>query len=364
MSVKRVIISGYYGFNNFGDEAILYSLLEGLQRMDLPLEIVVLSADPRLTGRTYGVAAGERWPLPKVLRAMMGADYLITGGGSLLQDVTGIKSIPYYLGLTYLARRRGAKNILFAVGVGPIGRSWLGKLTRMFVDRMDFVSVRDNHSRDLLQRLSIEKEIHLFPDPVFTLTPPSCVSSKEILAGEGICDQGPYIVIAPRTSPGAEENPAIWVDIIAKLQKRYRHNIILWPLHHQQDMSLCQSIAKMTCGVSVLEANYSPLRILALLKSVDLVLGVRYHALVLGAVAGCALLGVSYDPKVNSLLKQLGLPHDLHLHALTSEQVLAGVDLILNNLAKEKRDLQERTLALAKKARAGFARLEALLRGE
>ncbi len=362
--MKRVIISGYYGFNNFGDEAILYSLLEGLQRMDLPLEIVVLSADPCLTGRTYGVSARQRWPLSKVLQAMQGADYMITGGGSLLQDVTGFKSIPYYLGLTYFARRRGAKNILFAVGVGPIRRGWLGKLTKMFLNRLDYVSVRDSQSRDLLQRLAVQKEIHLLADPVFTLTPPHKESSKEILAGEGIDAKGPYIVIAPRTFPGAEEDPLIWVDIITNLQKKYEHNIILWPLHPQQDMSLCQSIAEKTYRVSILEASYSPLRILDLLKSVDLVLGVRYHALVLGAVAGCALLGVSYDPKVNSLLKQLGLPHELQLKSLAVEHVLAEVEVILNNPMREKEELKKRTLALANKALVGFNSLEKLLRGE
>ena len=50
---KRVVISGYYGFGNFGDEAILALLIERLKKMGL--EVVVLSSNPRKTSMDYFV---------------------------------------------------------------------------------------------------------------------------------------------------------------------------------------------------------------------------------------------------------------------------------------------------------------------
>ena len=49
--MKKILISGYYGFDNFGDEAILKVLLEKLKDCD----VTVLSANPRKTFDTYGV---------------------------------------------------------------------------------------------------------------------------------------------------------------------------------------------------------------------------------------------------------------------------------------------------------------------
>ena len=44
---KNVLISGYYGDKNFGDEAILYVLVQKLR--DVAKNICVLSSDPKYT---------------------------------------------------------------------------------------------------------------------------------------------------------------------------------------------------------------------------------------------------------------------------------------------------------------------------
>ncbi|MGB9905625.1 MAG: hypothetical protein ACPLQO_13305, partial [Desulfotomaculales bacterium] len=108
----RVVISGYYGFSNLGDEAVLLAMLNALQKHwretngggeGGKLEIVVLSNDSARTKEAYGVEAVNRWQLGEIFRVVRGADLLISGGGSLLQDVTGLKSLLYYLGVVWLA---------------------------------------------------------------------------------------------------------------------------------------------------------------------------------------------------------------------------------------------------------------------
>ena len=45
----KVLLSGYYGFYNIGDEAILKSIIEALRNEDPNIDIVVLSNDVEYT---------------------------------------------------------------------------------------------------------------------------------------------------------------------------------------------------------------------------------------------------------------------------------------------------------------------------
>nr|WP_316046858.1 polysaccharide pyruvyl transferase family protein [Planococcus glaciei] len=100
----RIVLSGYYGFDNVGDEAILYAIIQSLKEYYPEIGIVVLSNKPEKTARTYGVEAVNRWNVAEVAKAIKAADGLISGGGSLLQDETGRKSIPYYAGVMKIAQ--------------------------------------------------------------------------------------------------------------------------------------------------------------------------------------------------------------------------------------------------------------------
>ena len=54
--MKRIVVSGYYGAKNAGDEAMLAAMLEVLGDLDPELHITVISADPADTRRRHGVA--------------------------------------------------------------------------------------------------------------------------------------------------------------------------------------------------------------------------------------------------------------------------------------------------------------------
>ena len=89
----RILISGYYGFNNAGDEAILKSIIIALRDVNPTIDIVVLSNDVEHTKKTYNVDAINRWNIFKIYSELRKSDGLISGGGSLLQDVTSSRPI-------------------------------------------------------------------------------------------------------------------------------------------------------------------------------------------------------------------------------------------------------------------------------
>ncbi len=93
----KILISGYYGFNNIGDESILRTVIDNLREKLKDIDITVLSQDPAQTSEKYGVKAARRMSLWDILRCVWRCDLLLSGGGSLLQDATSGRSILYYL---------------------------------------------------------------------------------------------------------------------------------------------------------------------------------------------------------------------------------------------------------------------------
>ena len=84
---RRILMSGYYGFNNSGDEAILTTIYENICKMDKNIHITVLSRDPKETTQKYGFKdVVSRFDFFKVLYEIKKCDILLSGGGSLLQD--------------------------------------------------------------------------------------------------------------------------------------------------------------------------------------------------------------------------------------------------------------------------------------
>ena len=80
---KKILLSGYFGYDNLGDEAILYSIVEELKKID-DVELVALSGNPQKTTEKFGIYAVERMKLFPVLKELSRCDIFLSGGGSLL----------------------------------------------------------------------------------------------------------------------------------------------------------------------------------------------------------------------------------------------------------------------------------------
>lgn len=121
---KNICISGYYGFDNFGDEIILKILVENIKDNN----ITVFSSNPNKTKQELNVNSVHSFNIKEIIKSIAKCDYLISGGGSLLQDVTSKKSLIYYLCIIALAQLFRKKTIIFAQGLGricfsvPLGR--------------------------------------------------------------------------------------------------------------------------------------------------------------------------------------------------------------------------------------------------
>lgn len=362
--MKRVLISGYCGFGNAGDEAILECILDQLQAAAAELgedwQFVALSADPKATSRQYGIEAIGRTSFFSIWKTLCQSHFLLSGGGGLLQDVTGRFSAIYYLGICLQAALLGKPFLIYAHGIGPL-RGKLNRLfTRFIFNRATYISVRDDGSRRLLREIGVKKEVALTADPAFCLKP---IYSERVdgylklLSGEGR-----FIAISLRTWPGLRlEEIASALDSFCRGKKT---TALLLPLYLKMDLPLCRELAKiLTSPVLLVEETLKPGEIMALMSRGELTVGMRLHALIFSALGGTVPIAISYDPKVDALMERLSLPVAGRAWDISRERLLASLDRAWEEQGEISRGLNPRVENLKKQA-AESAREVALLLAE
>ncbi len=349
ISMRRVLVSGYYGFGNAGDEAILMAIVNSLKKLKSDIEITALSADPLKTREYYGINAVQRTSPFAIIREISRADLVISGGGGLLQDVTSNRSIPYYLFILYLAKKLNKKVMFYANGVGPVFREINKSMIKLVGNMVDLITVRDEQSRKELENLGVSKPpIIVTADPAFVLEPIDDKAGYELLRKLDISfnEQHPKIGVSVRPWNLNKSR-----DIIAKacdyLVKSHDADIIFLPMQYPKDYNESLEIIKlMKENATVVPESIGPREILWLCGKMDLIFGMRLHALIFGAMMQVPLVGLVYDPKVEHFLSRIdqpsaGKPGDLDLVALCNllEEALANIPQSQKQLQEKKEEL-------------------------
>ncbi len=306
--MKKIVISGYFGFNNAGDEAILQSMVESLtaavRRRGEELSVTVLSASPAATAERLGVNAIPRTSLLQVLRSLARCDAFISGGGGLLQDATGRRlSVAYYLGLVALARLFARPVVFYAQGFGPVSHPLNRLLVRLVANRAAIITVRDQGSLDGLLALGVKKPaLAVTADPAFLL---ELKQPDRVLAA--LPEGKPVLGVAVRPWPGQERFLPEIAGALNCLLQELEAVAVLVPMHYEEDLPVCRELAAMLKHRPVvLEEQLSPPEVAGLFQRFDLVLAMRLHALIFAARAGVPVLGIGYDPKVEAFLDRVG----------------------------------------------------------
>ncbi|NLL81384.1 MAG: polysaccharide pyruvyl transferase CsaB, partial [Tissierellia bacterium] len=134
--MKSILMSGYYGFDNSGDDAILKAIVKDLREIDKDLDITVLSNNPKKTEDMYPVKAVNRFNFRDVVFSIKKCSLFISGGGSLLQDVTSTRSLLYYLTVMSLAKIMNKKVMVYANGIGPINKKTNRMITKKVLNKV------------------------------------------------------------------------------------------------------------------------------------------------------------------------------------------------------------------------------------
>lgn len=325
---KRIIISGYYGFANTGDEAVLAAIIDGLKaQLGDAADITVLSAAPEETAELYGVKAIPRMSLGEVKKVIKDCDLLISGGGSLIQDATSVQSLIYYLSVIALAKHYGRKVMIMGQGIGPLRRNSSRKMVQFVLNRVDHITVRDADSAALLREVGVTRPpIEVTADPTFTLEPCSPDRALNLLFEIGLRESDDITAISLRDWIDIPEIEDAAVDAIKTLSLKLPGKILLVTMQSPDDEILARRVAKKT-GVAVQPYLWTPSELIGVLGKCKFVVGMRLHALIFAASAQVPCIGIAYDPKVASFLSatgQAGLTLDETASGHLADQVMAA----------------------------------------
>lgn len=349
--MMHFVLSGYFGFDNTGDEAILRSMVSSLLKKYPMSEITVLSNNPEKTSKLYGVHAVNRWSFKEVVTAVRGCDCLISGGGSLLQDVTGLKSLGYYLAVIRLAKLVGKPVFFYAQGIGPIETKWGRFLVKMVVNKVDYITVRDRQSEIALQEMGVVRPIIITADPVLNM--PTCAG---VTPSKVIC------VSLREWQNGSKFKKAVAEVCDDFCEEGYK--VFFIPFQHPKDLEISRATAALMKNKSfIADEPLAVEEIACALAHAEVVIGMRYHALVLAAVNGVPFVGIEYDPKVSNFLKQTGMPSAGNPDSISAQSLRTALRQIYGDVTKKDK-LREKMDTLSKQADKTIILLAKLLNGE
>ncbi|MCU9613255.1 polysaccharide pyruvyl transferase CsaB [Caldibacillus lycopersici] len=331
----NVVLCGYYGFDNVGDEAILFSIVRALKNLHANITITVLSNNPEKTKETYGVEAVNRWRFKEVCAAIKASNGLICGGGSLLQDETGWKSVPYYSGVMRLAIWMKKPVFVYAQGMGPINRRFNKWVVSHVLNKVNEITVRDEASKLLLQNIGIKRSISIVPDPVLSLE--GIPFQSEWLTTQKI--ERPFITVSVRNWPTPIEYKKKIAEALDELAYK-GYTVVFVPMHSIHDQEASQETAQlMNENSRIAPCNLEIGEKISIIGESELLIGMRLHSLIFAAISHTPFITISYDPKMDAfaaLVEQPVVGHvesddwdgntlfDLAIGALKNEDALSS----------------------------------------
>ncbi len=323
--MSGILLSGYYGFNNIGDEAVLGGIIAGL-RAEMPdAAIRVLSGDPDATEKLHGIPAIPRMNMRAIKTALADTELFISGGGSLLQDVTSFRSPLYYLGLLKMALQANVPTMILAQGIGPLTNPINRYLAKVVLNKARVITVRDPGSRETLRQLGVKiPPIEVTADPSFLLPAEETPRLQRWLRCN-IPPDRPVIGVALREWPGTETFTAIAAALTTFTQETGALPLLL-PMQFAEDHEVAQRCCEeMQTECVVLDMALTPREMLFVVSKCNFILAMRLHTLIFAVQQHIPALGLAYDPKVTDCCTFAGLADALPWADITAENLLAAL---------------------------------------
>ncbi|MGN1122254.1 MAG: polysaccharide pyruvyl transferase CsaB [Eubacteriales bacterium] len=325
-----VVLSGYYGFSNSGDDALLYAILESLRKYVPDVRVCVLSAHAKAMRLQYGVDCEPRFSPVAVYRTLKNTKLLLSGGGSLIQDATSAKSLTYYLTVTRLARRVGAGLYVYANGIGPLHRKNYARAAKV-LEQADYITLRDPASLVTLREMGVKNpRCQVTADPALLLSGTPREALDGIFAEENIPADGRFLVISVRQW---QANDRAFVKKIAAIAdyaaQTYGLIPLFLPMRFPHDTAISKEIASCIKAPAYVLKKPLPVQdMIGLAACAEVVLGMRLHTLIYAAGAAVPVIGVVYDRKIPGFLDYIGQTRQLDASDIDVKKACAYIDEI------------------------------------
>ncbi len=297
------VVSGYYGYGNSGDDTALRCFVSSVREVYPEAQIAVLCRHPQKFGECNGVIGIGRYNIPAVIRAIRKSGLLISGGGSLFQNMTSNRSLKYYAGVIALSKLCGARVFIYANGIGPV-RGQRGRRTVYRVAMMARrISVRDEASKRFLSDLGVpEDAVTVTADPAFMLTGKRDLAEiGKIKHSLGLRAGDKYFAVSLRRGLCRGKH---FEEICLACREIYLglgYIPLFVSMQESEDSALCGMAARECCGEAIAVPFLPSDELCALIRGAEAVLSMRLHLIVYAAAMGVPSVGISVDPKLDAM---------------------------------------------------------------
>lgn len=310
LSRIRVLLAGYYGFGNTGDEAILTATIKAVSNRVGDAQIMVLSGNPEATAEQHRVHSLNRMSPIDVIRGLRWCDIVVFGGGSLLQDSTSVRSVFYYSTFLLLSRLMGKRILVYANGIGPL-RTRIGRaVARIALNAASRITLRDPESLEELRRLGVPHPAEVTADPVFMLEPSSRDRARDLLARRGFDPDSKIVWLSLRNIKAPDWfYSELCQSILQMRQNGYNPAFILMQQRDANSYAMINSYLADHCQEPIMLIDgLVPEDVLAVLGLGEACIGLRLHALIMSARAGVPCLGIEIDSKIGAFCRMIENP--------------------------------------------------------
>lgn len=346
--MSDIVISGYYGFRNSGDDALLMSIINDLKAKKPDAEVVVLSKNPKETRKIYNVRAVRRENIFAVINEIRNAKMLISGGGTLMQDGTSTKSLLYYLTIIKIAQMFSKKIMLYANGMGPLYSKKNRERVKKTLNDVDIITLRDEETLKEIKRLGIDKPyIEVTADPAFSLPVENLERFNDITTEVPGSEQ--MMLVSVRDWQALKPDfRSVIAEVCDYAAEKYGLYTVFLPMQPQKDMAVTEQIRKlMKHESSLICGNHTIKQQLSLFGDMRLCIGMRLHSLIYSAAMCVPQIGIAYDPKINGFLDYIGSDSYIDCSKLTANELIKEIDICIENydsikgrLTKKRKELQ------------------------
>lgn len=330
-----ILICGYYGAGNAGDDASLAAVAGRLAAHDPAARLTAT-----VRGRRGGIPTGVRTvrTLREIKKELKKSRLLVFGGGSLLQDATSLRSLIFYAWVLRTAERTGCPSVIWG-GVGPLTTRTARRIAARAVRRTDAVYARDSAAAAEFLSLGARSVIPA-RDPAADTKPEDIPPELEKSLPRGrSC--GRYIAFFPRSiaalrrsggkRTGKKADDALFSALTGAAQRLAdgHETVPVFAAMSPEDNAVCRRMADETGGRAIPAGTLTPGGLVTLAAGADAVIAVRLHAAIFACSAGVPTVIVDHDPKT------AGFAADAHIPALPVGGLTA--DMIADAVMKARK---------------------------
>lgn len=306
MRPNDLMVSGYYGTHNFGDDITLKAIISNISNRFPVQKIAVLNHYATSDSSDSRISYLHRFNLLQILPLMKKTKLFVLGGGSLLQDVTSNRSIFYYFFMLRHAQKYGCKTMIYANGIGPIIKKEHKKQLKQILKKVDCITIRDSISHQFLLELGIdESKIKLTADEAYNYD----ISASFELPDIALPEDRKIFLVNLRTYNSFSKD--ISTDIAAAInQAASEHSLypVLMPVQFSQDQPLLQKVSeKLSVEHHLFDKALTEQQIIALIERCDYILTERLHPIIFAARMQKPFISIVYDPKVIATAQKFGM---------------------------------------------------------